>query len=42
MEQNGRLDAAVEQLMNKKSDPYTLMQDIVSEWLSIPKCKEAS
>ena len=42
LEQNGRLDAAVEQLMNKKSDPYTLMHDIVSEWLSISKCKEAS
>lgn len=42
LEQNGRLDAAVEQLMNKKSDPYTLMHDIVSEWLSLSKCKEAS
>ncbi|MGA3113679.1 MAG: methylmalonyl Co-A mutase-associated GTPase MeaB [Syntrophobacteraceae bacterium] len=43
LEQNGRLDAAVEQLMNRKSDPYTLMNDIVSDWwLSISKRKEAS
>jgi len=38
LESDGRLDAAVEELMNKKSDPYTLMRDIVSEWLSIAKC----
>jgi LAO/AO transport system kinase len=34
LEQSGRLDAAVEELMNKKLDPYTLMRDIVTEWLS--------
>jgi LAO/AO transport system kinase len=37
LEQNGRLDTAVEELMNKKRDPYTLMRDIVGEWLSISK-----
>ncbi len=40
LEQNGRLETAVEELMNKKRDPYTLMRDIVSEWLS-QKHKEA-
>ncbi|MDR3567694.1 MAG: methylmalonyl Co-A mutase-associated GTPase MeaB [Syntrophobacteraceae bacterium] len=34
LEQNGRLDAAVEELVNKRLDPYTLMRDIVTEWLS--------
>ncbi len=42
LEQSGRLEAAVEQMMTKKSDPYTLMRDIASEWQSILKCKEAS
>ena len=43
LEQNGRLDAAVEELMKKKRDPYTLMREIVAEWLSISKLqKEAS
>jgi LAO/AO transport system kinase len=43
LEQNGRLDRAVEELMKKKRDPYTLMRDIVGEWLSISKSqKEAS
>ncbi len=32
LEQEGRLDAAVEELMNKKSDPYTLMDDIINDW----------
>ena len=40
LEQNGRLDTAVEELMKKKSDPYTLMRDIVGEWLSISKSKK--
>ena len=39
LEQSGRLDGAVEELMNKKLDPYTLMRDIVSEWLSSSQCK---
>ncbi len=39
LEQNGRLDAAVEQLMNRKLDPYTLMRDIVTDWLSSSQCK---
>ena len=34
LELSGRLDAAVEELMDKKLDPYTLMRDIVTEWLS--------
>ncbi|MGO9016824.1 MAG: methylmalonyl Co-A mutase-associated GTPase MeaB [Syntrophobacteraceae bacterium] len=32
LEQEGRLDAAVEELMNKKSDPYTLLDDIINDW----------
>ncbi len=40
LEQNGRLDTAVEELMEKKRDPYTLMRDIVGEWLSISKSKK--
>ncbi|SPF41667.1 methylmalonyl-CoA mutase accessory protein [Syntrophobacter sp. SbD1] len=42
LEKNGRLDAAVEELMNKKRDPYTLMREIVNEWLSISRHKETS
>ncbi len=40
LEQDGRLDTAVEELMEKKRDPYTLMREIVSEWLSIPKSQK--
>jgi len=40
LEQNGRLDTAVEELMEKKRDPYTLMRDIVGEWLSISQSKK--
>ena len=40
LEKNGRLEAAVEELMNKKRDPYTLMREIVSEWISTPKSNE--
>jgi LAO/AO transport system kinase len=39
LEQSGRLDAAVEKLMEKKLDPYTLMRDTVTEWLSSSQCK---
>ncbi|MGC9194292.1 MAG: methylmalonyl Co-A mutase-associated GTPase MeaB [Syntrophobacteraceae bacterium] len=39
LEQSGRLDAAVEKLMNKKLDPYTLMRDTVTEWLSSSQCE---
>ncbi|MDR3556078.1 MAG: methylmalonyl Co-A mutase-associated GTPase MeaB [Syntrophobacteraceae bacterium] len=39
LEQSGRLDAAVEKLMAKKLDPYTLMRDTVTEWLSSSQCK---
>jgi len=43
LEQDGRLDTAVEELMERKRDPYTLMHEIVSEWLSISTSqKEAS
>lgn len=38
LEHNGRLDAAVEELMKKKRDPYTLMRNIVAEWLSTSQC----
>jgi LAO/AO transport system kinase len=34
LEQDGRLDAAVDELMKKRQDPYTLMRNIVKEWLS--------
>ncbi|MGO9690486.1 MAG: methylmalonyl Co-A mutase-associated GTPase MeaB [Syntrophobacteraceae bacterium] len=40
LEQSGRLDTAVEELMEKKRDPYTLMRDIVGEWLSISQSKK--
>ncbi|MGC8493890.1 MAG: methylmalonyl Co-A mutase-associated GTPase MeaB [Syntrophobacteraceae bacterium] len=39
LEQSGRLEAAVEELMSKKIDPYSLMRDIVTEWLSSSRCK---
>lgn len=39
LEQSGRLDAAVEELMDKRLDPYTLMRTIVTEWLSSSQCK---
>jgi len=39
LEKSGRLDAAVEELMSKKLDPYSLMRDIVTEWLSSSRCK---
>lgn len=39
LEQSGRLEAAVEELMSKKLDPYSLMRDIVTEWLSSSRCK---
>ncbi len=43
LQQDGRLDKAVEEIMNREKDPYTLMREIVSEWLSIPQSpKEAS
>jgi LAO/AO transport system kinase len=40
LEQDGRLDTAVEELMERKRDPYTLMREIISEWLSISKPKK--
>lgn len=40
LEQDGRLDSAVEDIMSRKRDPYTLMREIVSEWLSIPQLKK--
>ncbi len=39
LERSGRLEAAVEELMSKKLDPYSLMRDIVTEWLSSSRCK---
>ncbi len=35
LEQDGRLDTAVDELMERKRDPYTLMREIIGEWLSI-------
>ena len=40
LQQNGRLDRAVEEIMNRKRDPYTLMHQIVSEWLSLSKLQK--
>jgi LAO/AO transport system kinase len=40
LQQDGRLDIAVEDIMSRKRDPYTLMREIVSEWLSIPQLKK--
>lgn len=40
LEQDGRLDNAVEELMERKKDPYTLMHEIVGEWLSIAKSQK--
>jgi LAO/AO transport system kinase len=43
LQESGKLDGAVEEILNRKRDPYTLMRKIVSEWLSIPQLhKEAS
>jgi LAO/AO transport system kinase len=40
LQRNGRLDRAVEEIMNRKRDPYTLMNQIVSEWLSLSKLQK--
>jgi len=43
LQETGRLDRAVEDILDRKRDPYSLMRKIVSEWLSIPQLhKEAS
>ncbi|MEM5786165.1 MAG: methylmalonyl Co-A mutase-associated GTPase MeaB [Syntrophobacteraceae bacterium] len=43
MEESGRLDRAVEEILSRKRDPYSLMRKVVSEWISIPQLqKEAS
>ncbi|MFZ2444750.1 MAG: methylmalonyl Co-A mutase-associated GTPase MeaB [Syntrophobacteraceae bacterium] len=43
LQESGRLDRAVEEILERKRDPYSLMRKIVSEWLSIPQLqKEAS
>ena len=43
LQENGRLDRLVEELLARKRDPYSTMRDIVDEWLSSkPKRKEAS
>lgn len=34
LQQNGRLDALVAEIMERKSDPYTLMRQIIKEMLS--------
>ncbi len=36
LQDSGRLDRAVEEILSRERDPYTLMRKIVSEWLSIP------
>ena len=40
LQQNGKLDSAVEDIMSRKRDPYTLMREIVNQWLSIPQQKK--
>ena len=40
LRQNGRLDRAVEEILKRERDPYTLMREIVSEWLSISQLKK--
>ncbi len=43
LQENGRLDRLVEELLARKRDPYSTMRDIVDEYLSCePKQKEAS
>ena len=43
LQQNGRLDKAVEEILERKRDPYTLMREVISQWISIPQSqKEAS
>lgn len=40
LQENGRLDRAVEEILERKRDPYSLMRKIVSEWLSIPQTQK--
>lgn len=43
MEQSGKLDRVVEEILSRERDPYTLMRDIVKQWITIPQMqKEAS
>jgi len=37
LQENGRLDHAVEEILRRESDPYSLMRKIVNEWLAIPQ-----
>jgi LAO/AO transport system kinase len=34
---NGRLDHMVQEIMDRKRDPYSTMREIVNRWISIPK-----
>jgi LAO/AO transport system kinase len=38
LEQSGQLDSAIEEIMKRQKDPYTLIGEMVSEWLSNPRC----
>jgi len=40
LQDSGRLDRAVEEILNRKRDPYGLMREIVSEWLAIPQAQK--
>ncbi|HOI95854.1 MAG TPA: methylmalonyl Co-A mutase-associated GTPase MeaB [Syntrophobacter fumaroxidans] len=43
LETSGQLDHLVEDILDRKRDPYSIMRQIVNKWLSIPqKHKEAS
>ncbi|NLI82771.1 MAG: methylmalonyl Co-A mutase-associated GTPase MeaB [Deltaproteobacteria bacterium] len=42
LSEDGRLDRLVEEILERKRDPYSTMREILSEWLdSTPKYKEA-
>jgi LAO/AO transport system kinase len=43
LQESGKLDRIVEEILDRKRDPYSLMRKIADEWLSLPQSqKEAS
>lgn len=40
MEQSGKLDRAVEEILGRERDPYTLMREIVKKWITIPQMQK--
>jgi LAO/AO transport system kinase len=43
LQSSGQLDHLVGDIMNHKRDPYSIMREIINNWLSLPQCqKEAS